>query len=293
MSTEGKVSLSGSDNTSAGSSESTLTSNKAYEEQENMKKTDTSEKSKNATCNLSNNALSDAHESLVTQNNIPTVTADNNTSTEDNEAPNSDMTKATSVMKLCRSPVKMNDVIKEEIHKLLQEEESRNTKVENTEQSSKLLKIYSNFETGLLNLQNQSFARRHSSASPVSSNSLSATSSSAVFTPPSASKTMCKTSGVLEESDEDDDDDDDDNVSKELKILDAIVASKHEEELIAKKSRERMLKAYSVDKSNMAAFGGAKKSLIDYATTEMSPMVWHELIEERRKKWLLNHSLWK
>ena len=305
VSTEGKVSLSSSDN-SVVSSTTSVTSSKttqSYKDQENKKKTilpDTSERHEvlqNATSNVSNNALmkDDTHDAIITHNSIPAVTTPNNAGGEDSEAPNSDhVTKVTGVMKLCGSPVKMNDSIKEEIHKLLQEEESRNAKAESTEQSSKLLKIQSNFETGLLNLQNldqPSSVRRHSSASPVSGNSLSASSSSAVFTSPSASKTMCRTSGVLEESDEDNDDDD--NVSKELKMLDAIVASKHEEELIAKKSRERMLKAYSVDKSNTAAFGGTKKSLIDYATAEMSPMVWHGLIEERRKKWLLNHSLWK
>ena len=76
-------------------------------------------------------------------------------------------------------------------------------------------------------------------------------------------------------------------------MLDAIVASKHEEELVAKKSRERMLKAYSVEKSNVGVFGGTKKSLIDHATAEMSSMVWYGLIEERHKKWLVNHSLRK
>ena len=300
VSTEGKVSLSsGSDNT-VNTTISSTSSNTAqnYRDQENMKETispDTSDRPeilKNATNNVSGNGLMN-HDAIISQNSIPTVTTPNNADGEDSEPPNSDnITKVTGMMKLCGSPVRMNDSIKEEIHKLLQEEGSR--KVENTEQSSKLLKIQSNFETGLLNLQNldqQISVRRHSSASPVSGNSLSASSSSAVFTSPSISKTMCKTSGVLDESDEDNNNND--NISKELKMLDAIVASKHEEELVAKKSRERMLKAYSIEKSNMVPLGGTKKSLIDYATAEMSPMVWHELIEERRKKWLLNHSLWK
>ena len=275
VSSEGTVLLSSSENTVVNTTSSSTSSKTAqnHDDQEN---------------NGSDNAMmkDDAHDVIIAQD-----TALNNAGDGDNESNN--VTKVTGVMKLCGSPVRMNDSIKGEIDKLLQEEGSRNTKVESTEQSSKLLKIQSNFETGLLNLQNldqQSSVRRHSSASPISNNSLSASSSSAVFVLPFASKTLCKISGVLEESDEDNDNDD---ISKELKMLDAIVDSKHKEELVAKKSRERMLKAYSIEKSSMAALGGTKKSLIDYATAEMSPTVWHELIEERRKKWLLNHSLWK
>ena len=277
VSSEGKVSSSCSENTVVNTTSSSTSSNTAQNHNEPVN-------------NVIDNATmkDNAHDVIIAHDSIPAL---NNAGGGDNESDN--VTKVTGVMKLCGSPVRMNDSIKEEIGKLLQEEGSRNTKMESTEQSSKLLKIQSNFETGLLNLQNldqQSSVRRHSSASPISNNSLSASSSSAVFASPSVNKTMCKTSGVLEESDEDNDSDD---ISKELKMLDAIVDSKHKEELIAKKSRERMLKAYSIEKSGKAALGGTKKSLIDYATAEMSPMVWHELIEERRKMWLLNHSLWK
>lgn len=270
VSSEGKVSLSSSENTVVDTTLSSTSSNTAQNHNDQVN-------------NISDNDMmkDDTHDVIIAQG----------TSGGDNESDN--VTKVAGVMRLCGSPVRMNDSIKEEIDKLLQEEGSRNTKVESTERSSKLLKIQSNFETGLLNLQNpdkQSSVRRHSSTSPISNNSLSASSSSAVFASPSASKTMCRTSGVLEESDEDNDNDD---ITKELKMLDAIVDSKHKEELVAKKSRERMLKAYSIEKGSMATLGGTKRSLIDYATAEMSPMVWHELIEERRKKWLLNHSLWK
>ena len=218
----------------------------------------------------------------------------NNPVGEGSEAYNSNsVTKVSGVMKLCGSPVRINDTIKGEIHKLLQEEKPRTITVGNAEQSNRTLKIQSNFEAGLSNLHSpngQSPAERNPLASPVSSNTLSTSSSSAVIMSPLVSKTASKASRILEESD----DEDNDIVSKELKMLDAIVASKHEEELVAKKSRERMLKAYSsVEKSNIGMLGGTKKSSIDYATAEMSPMVWYGLIEERRKKWLTNHSLWK
>lgn len=299
-STEEKISLSASDN-SVVNSEITmsLTSSNSTEDYKDQKKTtllDTSERSaetqgpKNAASNVSDD-VAVTHEAMISQDIIPTTTIVN--SPDGKASNNENVPKVSGVMKLCGSPVRMNDAIKEEIHKLLQEEESRNTKTESVEKSSKMLKIQSNFEAGLLNLNSPDWQRcpeRHSSASPVGSNTLSTSSSSAVFMSPPVSKTVSKSSEIIEESD---DDDDDNAVSKELKMLDAIVASKHEEELIAKKSRERMLKAYSVEKSNMVAFGGTKKSLIDYATAEMSPMVWHGLIEERRKKWLVNHSLLK
>lgn len=306
VSTEGKITLSASDNSVVNSrnTNASLTSSKSVENYEDIKKTtfpDTSQISaktevpKNATGNVSENVSvkDDAGLAMIPHNsiNISTTIIVNNPGGEDTKAPSNEIVtnKVTGVMKLCGSPVRMNDVVKEEIHKLLQEEESRTTKVESIEKSSKSLTIQSNFEAGLLNLHNQSFTGR-CSASPVSGNTLSTSSSSTVFVSPPVSKTVSKTGGVLEESDEDNDVD---SVSKELKMLDAIVASKHEEELVAKKSRERMLKAYSVEKSNMATFSGTKKSMIDYATAEMSPMVWHGLIEERRKKWLMNHSLWR
>lgn len=302
VSTEGKVPLSSSDNTVVNSRSTTVSStNKNVEiyeqDQKDIEKVlpDRPEAPKvsSTTSDISENALMKGNvNEAITQNSIPSV---NNPGKEGSDGPNSDnMTKVTGVVKLCGSPVKMNNAIKEEIHKLLQEEESRTNKVENVEQSSKSLKVQSNFKAGLLNLQSpdqQSIAGRGSSSSPISGHTLSTSSSSAVFTSPPVSKTVSKTSGVLEESDEDYDYDD--NVSKELKMLNAIVTTKHEEELAAKKSRERMLKAYSVEKSSMATLGGAKKSLIDYATAEMSPMVWQGLIEERRKKWLANHCLWK
>lgn len=300
VSTEGKVLLSASDNSVANSHcETTTTASESalnVEEQKNMKRavfndaakrfTET-EVLKKATGNVSENVAmkEDASEAMIPQNSVPITNI--NTNVENNEATSKEnVTKVSGVVKLCGSPVRMNDTIKEGIHKLLQEEQSRTTKVESIEKSTtKSLKIQSNFEVGLLNLRSPG---RQNSASPVSGNTLSTSSSSTVCMSPPVSKSVSKISGVLQESDEDDD-----NVSKELKMLDAIVASKHEEELVAKKSRERMLKAYSVEKSNMGTFGGTKKSLIDCATAEMSPMVWHGLIEERRKKWLVNHSLWK
>ena len=305
VSTEGKVLLSANDNSVVNSETTTtgLTSKSAenFVDQKSIKKADATKRPtetevlKNASGNVSDNVAmkDDASEPVIPQNSIPITNS--NADAEDGEGTSKEnVTNISGVIKLCRSPVRMNDTIKEEIHKLLKEEESRTIKVESIEKSTKSLKIQSNFEAGLLNLHSpdgQSFAGRRSSASPVSGNTLSTSSSSTIFMSPPVSKTVSKTSEVLQESDEDEDDDD--NVSKELKMLNAIVASKHEEEFVAKKSRERMLKAYSVEKSNVAAFGGTKKSLIDYATAEMSPMVWHELIEERRKRWLVNHSLWK
>ena len=299
-STEEKIPLSVSDN-SVVNNATGLTSGNSTEDYKGQKKTillDTSERSaetqgpKNASSNVSDE-VAVTHEAMISQDIIPTTTI--GYSPDGKASNNENLAKVSGVIKLCGSPVRMKDAIKEEIHKLLQEEESRNTKTESVEKSSKMLKIQSNFEAGLLNLHSPDWQRcpeRHSSASPVGSNTLSTSNSSAVFMSPPISKTVSKSSEIVEESD-DDDDDDENAVSKELKMLDAIVASKHEEELIAKKSRERMLKAYSVEKSNMVAFGGTKKSLIDYATAEMSPMVWHGLIEERRKKWLVNHSLLK
>lgn len=306
VSTEGKVLLSANDNSAVDNESTTttgLTSKSAenFEDQKSIKKADATKRPteteilKNACGNVSEKVAmkNDATKPVIPQNSIPITNS--NVDAADGEATSKEnVTNISGVMKLCGSPVRMNDTIKEEIHKLLQEEESRTTKVESIEKNTKSLKIQSNFEAGLLNLHSpdgQSFARRRNSASPVSGNTLSTSSSSTVFMSPPVSKTVSKTSGVLQESDEDDDDDD--NVSKELKMLNAIVASKHEEELVAKKSRERMLKAYSVEKSNSTAYGGTKKSLIDYATAEMSPIVWHGLIEERRKRWLVNHSLWK
>lgn len=303
VSTEGKVLFSTSVNSVVSSETTTvsLTNSKIaqnYEDQKHMQKNpDTSERftksespKNGANYNVSDN-VSVKDYAILTQSSSSTVTTVKSPGGESSKAPNGeDVAKTTSVMKLYGSPAMMNDTVKEEIHKLLQEEESRTIKVESAEQSDKLLKKQSNFEAGLLQLQNpneQCLGGRRSSASPVSGNTLSTSSSNAVFMSPPISKTVSKTSGVLEESD------DDDNVSKELKMLDAIVASKHEEELVAKKSRERMLKAYSVEKSNIGVFGGTKKLLIDCATVEVSPIVWHGLIEERRKKWLANHSLWK
>ena len=296
VSTEGKLSSSGSDNSAVNIETTTIniTSIKIaqnHEDQKNMKLFDTSEQCEAldyVTSSGSESALAqnNDHEGVIMQNSISTVSIPSNTVSKDGEGPKSD--NPTKVIKLCCSPVRINDAIKAEVHKLLQEEKSRNAKVECPEQCCKPLKLQSNFETGLLNLQNpvnEGFVKRHSSSSPVSSSTLSPSSSSnAVFTSPSVS---CKASGVLLESDEDD------SISKELKILDAIVASKHEEELIAKKSRKRMLKAYSVEKSSNTSLSRTKKSIIDYVTAEISPMVWNGLIEERRKKWLLNHSLWK
>ena len=295
---EGKLSSSGSDNTAANSETTTITitdseSAQNNEKRRNMKKAvliDTSNftSSRSGTTLVQNNG----HEGIISQNNIPTVSTPSDIVSKDSETPNRD--NPTKVMKLCGSPVGMNNAIKEEIYKLLQEEKSRNSNVESPEQSCKPLKLQSNFETGLLNFQypvNKDSTKGHSSSLPVSNSTLSASSSSnTVFTSPSVSRTMCIASGVLQESDEDSEDDD---ISKELKMLDAIVAIKHEEEFIAKKSRERMLKAYSVEKSGNPSLSGAKKSTIDYVAIEMSPIVWNGLIEERRKKWLLNHSLWK
>lgn len=315
VSTEGKATLSSNDNTvKVVSSETTtvsLTSRKStenYEDEKHAQKElffDTSvrptetEIPKNYTSNVSDDVSLKVDASkvmLLAQNSTLDVTTFNNPGDKDSEAPSSEsITKVAGMMKLCDSPVIMNDMVKERIHKLLQEEETRTVKAKSMEQNNKSLKLQSNFEAGLLNFQSldgQCFPERRSLPSPVRDNTLSTSISSAVFASPPVSKAVSKTRGVLEKSDEEDNDDDD-NVSKELKMLDAIVASKHEEELVAKKSRERMLKAYSVEKSNTCVLGGAKKSSIDYATAQMSPLVWHELIEERRKKWLENHTLWK
>ena len=297
VSTEGKVSLSSSDNTIV-SSETTTASLTNSKSAQNYKEIDLPD-SLERTIDVSDNVLvKDETEATLTQSSKPTAGTVNSPMGERSEGTTSENKVTSSVMKLCGSPVRMSDTVKEEIHKLLQEEQSRSIKVDNTEQSGKLLRVQSNFKAGLLHLQNpdsqQSYRGRNSSVSPpVSGVTLSTSSTSMALTSPPASKTVSNNSGVFEESDDDNNDDDDDNVSKELKMLHAIVASKHEEELVAKKSRERMLKAYSIEKGNTGILGGTKKSLIDYATAEMSAVVWHGLVDERRKKWLINHSLWK